>query len=89
MTTYERGSNSGGWAKTRFCNVCGSTVLFDVEAQPGAIGVAGGSFDDTNWNDPELHAWARSAQKWYRFPNDANVLQESAVGVSHGRIRKN
>ena len=37
--------------------------------------------------DPQLHAWARSAQKWYRFPNDANVLQESAVGEGHGKKR--
>ena len=79
MTTYERSSESSRWARTRFCDVCGSTVLFDVEVQPQAIGVAGGSFDKTDWIDPQLHAWARSAQKWYRFPDDANVLQESAV----------
>jgi hypothetical protein len=79
MTTFERSSESGRWARTRFCDVCGSTVLFDVEVQPQAIGVAGGSFDKTDWIDPQLHAWARSAQKWYRFPDDANVLQEGAV----------
>ena len=79
MTTFERSSESGRWARTRFCDVCGSTVLFDVEAQPQAMGVAGGAFDKTDWSDPQLHAWARSAQKWYRVPDDANVLQESAV----------
>jgi hypothetical protein len=54
-------------------------VLFNVEAQPQAIGVAGGSFDDTDWIEPELHAWARSAQKWFHFPDDVQVLQESAI----------
>ena len=79
MTIYERSSNSGRCARTQFCEVCGSTVLFNVEAQPQAIGVAGGSFDDTDWIEPELHAWARSAQKWFRFPDDVEVLQESAI----------
>ncbi len=79
MTMYERSSNSGRWARTQFCEVCGSTVLFNVEAQPQAIGVAGGSFDDTDWIEPELHAWARSAQKWFHFPDDVQVLQESAI----------
>ena len=78
MTIYERSSNSGRWARTQVWVVGCSTVLVNVEAQPQAIGVAGGSFDDTDWINPELHAWARSAQKGVHFPDDAEVLQESA-----------
>jgi hypothetical protein len=78
--TYERTSDSGRWARIQFCSQCGSSVLFRVEARPESIGVAGGAFDDTDWIQPELHAWARSAQRWLELPDDVPVLQESAVG---------
>jgi hypothetical protein len=80
MKTYQRYSDEGRWFRTQFCEVCGSTVLWELEALPGAIGVAGGLFDNTDWLDPKLHVWASSAQKWIHFPDDVEVLQESNIG---------
>jgi hypothetical protein len=80
MKTYQRRSDDGRWFRTQFCGVCGSTVLWHLEALPEAIGVAGGSFDNTDWLDPKLHVWASSAQKWIHFPEGVEVLRESNIG---------
>jgi hypothetical protein len=54
--------------------------MWDLEILPQAIGVAGGSFDETGWLDPKLHVWTKHAHKWVSFPEDAEVLQESNLG---------
>jgi hypothetical protein len=79
-TSYERISEAGNRVKFQFCSSCGSTVLWKTEAFPQAMGVAGGSFDDTDWLEPQLHVWAKAAQRWITFPDHAEVLQESNLG---------
>ena len=66
--------------KNQFCEVCGTTVLWQVEALPEATAIAAGTFDDTGWLDPKLHVWACSAQDWTHIPDDAEVLQKSNLG---------
>jgi hypothetical protein len=78
--TYERVSDAGRKVRIHFCENCGTSVYWYPEVLPGAMGLAGGTFDDTGWLDPKLHIWSRSAQKWFRFPSDAEVLQESNIG---------
>ena len=82
MKVFERSSESGRWVKLRFCPNCGTTVMWDLEAVPDGIGIAGGTFDDTDWLDPKLHVWARQAQNWVTIPGDAEVLAESNLGAS-------
>ena len=83
LKSYQRLSDEGRWFKTQFCDVCGSTVLWHLEVLPEAIGIAGGTLDVTDWLNPRLHVWASSAQKWIRFPDDAEVLQKSNIGLGH------
>ena len=82
MKVFERSSESGRWVTLRFCPNCGTTVMWDLEAVPDGIGIAGGTFDDTDWLDPKLHVWARQAQNWVTIPGDAEVLAESNLGAS-------
>ncbi len=78
--TYERVSDAGRRVATHFCANCGTSVYWDPEVLPNAIGIAAGTFDDTDWLDPKLHIWSKSAQKWFQFPSDAEVLRESNIG---------
>lgn len=77
---YERISDAGRHVVTHFCEHCGTSVYWTPEVIPNAIGIAGGTFDDTDWLDPKLHIWSKSAQKWFHFPGDAEVLRESNIG---------
>ena len=49
MTKYSREADSGRTVTSQFCKICGTTVVTIAEAQPGRIGLAVGTFDDTTW----------------------------------------
>ena len=62
--TYLRASDSGFAVKFHFCPHCGSTVFWEPERKPDAIGVAVGAFADPTFPSPSLsvfdgrrHAW--------------------------------
>jgi hypothetical protein len=76
LKTWERSSDSGRMVRCHFCRRCGSTVLWNLEVFPEATGIAGGSFDDTDWIQPERHGWASMAHKWTRFPDEVEVGQQ-------------
>ena len=82
MTVFERTSHAGNVVRIRFCETCGSSVFWETPALPNATGIAGGSFDDTDWIEPEFHVWAKFAQSWTPFPEHAEILQESNLGKS-------
>jgi hypothetical protein len=84
MNTYERVSDGGRSLTYQFCKKCGTTVVWQAELLPQAMGVSGGTFDDTDWLKPERHVWANSAQGWIQFPEGAEVLQHG-VDVQHYR----
>ena len=77
MKNFARKSDAGNFVKIRFCPFCGSSLMWQIKALPQAIGIAGGTFDNTCWILPELHVWAKSAQNWVILPEDVEVLQES------------
>jgi hypothetical protein len=78
--TFERTSDAARRVRLQFCETCGTTVLWHAEVVPDLVGVAAGTLDDTGWLAPKLHVWARSAQGWLRFPEDAEVLERSNFG---------
>jgi len=80
MKVFERTSHAGNVIKIRFCTTCGSSVFWETPALPYATGIAGGSFDDTDWIKPEFHVWAKFAQSWTPFPEHVEILQESNLG---------
>jgi len=80
VTEYERIAESGNRVRFHFCSVCGTSVFWDFEAMPEARGIAAGTLDDTSWLDPRLHVWTKHSQGWFRFPDDADVLEQSSFG---------
>ena len=79
-TTFERRSDAGRWVRFGFCATCGTTLLWQAEAVPHLVGIAAGTLDDTAWLVPKLHVWASSAQGWLKFPDGAEVHQQSDFG---------
>ena len=71
MTTYTRTADSGRTVQSKFCKVCGSTVVTMAEAQPDRICLAVGTFDDTTWITSPNNIYCTSKQKWYQLPEGA------------------
>jgi hypothetical protein len=61
--TSDAGNRRFGW----FCRDCGSRIAHGYVEKAGALGVRGGTFDDTSWLVPVGDIWVRSAQPWVRF----------------------
>lgn len=77
--SYEFKSNtSGRWLRNEFCPTCGSTVSWTLEMRPGWRAIAGGSFDDTNWYQTQLHVWTKSARPDMCYPENME-LHEGAT----------
>lgn len=74
---YMHTADSGRSKTNMFCKSCGTTVMWTAEAMPDGIAIAGGTFDDTAWIQPKLHAWASQSHAWFTFPEDIPVLQTS------------
>lgn len=78
LKVYEHRSDETGRAlRMEFCQTCGSTVTWTVEALPGARGIAGGTLDDRGWINIKRHFWTRSAQHWMVYPAEAEVSTTS------------
>ena len=71
-------ADSGNAVYRQFCPNCGSPVLTDTEAARagGVIFFKAGTLDKTQDIEPNLHYWAKSAQKWFTFPAEHTVLDE-------------
>ena len=78
--SYEHASDASGrklW--TQFCVRCGTSVMWTLELMPGAMGIAGGSFDDPAWFRIERHGWLRSGHSWVKPPAGVETFQESTA----------
>ena len=71
MTEYSRKADSGRTVTSQFCKICGTTVVTIAEAQPGRIGLAVGTFDDTTWITKPNNIYCTFKQEWHQLPADA------------------
>lgn len=72
LKQYEYTSDgSGRWLRLDFCENCGTTVTGTSENTPGERWIAGGTFDDPDWVDIEMHIWTKSAHHSVVIPPDA------------------
>ena len=78
LITYTRGSDSGRKIDFHFCKLCGTTIIWDVEASPDHQGLAGGTFDDTDWIENPANIWCESKQNWYELPNDSEKKRKGS-----------
>ena len=60
-------SDEGKKLKRSFCPNCGSTVHWEAEFMPNAVGVAVGCFPDRAFPEPVVAAWNRSKHEWVNF----------------------
>lgn len=63
-------SDEGRKLNRSFCSNCGTTVHWEAEFMPNAVGVAVGCFEDPNFPEPVAAAWNRSKHKWVNFPEN-------------------
>jgi hypothetical protein len=68
---------SDRWFNNEFCVRCGTVITWTLEMRPGVRGIAGGSFDDPNWFNVDVHIWTRSARPDMRYPGDIELHEKS------------
>ncbi|MCR9212845.1 MAG: GFA family protein [Proteobacteria bacterium] len=71
-TTHFRLTSDGGrWIETEFCSICGTTVSWTLEFNPGRIGLTGGTFDQPSfWYQPERYVFTRTKPDWLQISGD-------------------
>jgi hypothetical protein len=62
--TYRRNSDSGFAVDFHFCPSCGSTVFWEPERRPNAIGVGVGSFADPTFPAPSQSVFNEHRHHW-------------------------
>jgi hypothetical protein len=69
-TAYTRSGDSGGRVTFHFCPACGSTVYYEIERVPDAVGVAVGAFADRTFPPPRVSVYEARMHPWVGLPVD-------------------
>ncbi|WP_084421478.1 GFA family protein [Henriciella litoralis] len=80
LKTYEDTADSGAALERKFCPNCGSAMFSAQPANPDAIIIKAGTFDDTDWLKPAVHVWCDSAQPWVEISDKAVKFPGNAPG---------
>ncbi|WP_109355396.1 GFA family protein [Sphingorhabdus sp. EL138] len=74
LQSFTRRAESGQVFTNSFCANCGTRIHHHASANPDHLSLKPGTLDDTSWLKPTHHIFARSAQNWFIFPEDAKVF---------------
>ena len=77
-STFRRQGATGGQVTLSFCPTCGSTVMTELEAMPGVIGIPVGAFADPQFPPPQVAVWCEQQAAWVRFPNGTVTLADQS-----------
>ena len=77
---FERSSDSGRNVRIFICPECGSTVYWDADLYPGAIGVAVGAFADSSFPKPEAAVFAQHKLAWSALPEGVPEHARTSLG---------
>jgi len=66
-------SDAGNERFGYFCGDCECRVAHGQEPSIGVLSLRAGTFDDTSWIRPAGHIWLKSAQPWFRPPEDSLI----------------
>lgn len=69
-TKYVRGSDDGNKVEFHFCSVCGTTLYWELEIQPGVIAVAVGAFGDPDFPMPVRQVYENRRHRWLTLPDE-------------------
>ncbi len=74
LKSFTRQADSGQIFTNSFCPDCGTRIHHHASKATGHLSLKPGTLDDTSWLKPTHHVFARSAQPWFIFPEDAQVF---------------
>ncbi len=75
LKSFRRQADSGQIFTNSFCPDCGTRIHHHASKAPEHLSLKPGTLDDTSWLQPTHHVYARSAQQWFVFPEDAQVFE--------------
>lgn len=75
LNSFKRQADSGQVFTNSFCPDCGTRIHHHASKAPEHLSLKPGTLDDTSWLRPTHHVFARSAQPWFVFPEDAKVFE--------------
>jgi len=64
--THQSTADSGNTRTRHFCPTCGSRLFSENSKAPDTIGIAVGSFDDSDWFRPEVILYVSELPLWDR-----------------------
>jgi len=62
--THQSTSDSGNLRTRHFCGECGSRLFTENVKSPGAIGIAVGAFDESDWFKPDVILYNSERPVW-------------------------
>ncbi len=66
---------SSDFAKRGFCNQCGSSLFYMMDAQPNVLAIASGCLDDTSDMVLTKHIFTKDKGGYYDIKDDAEKLE--------------
>ena len=70
LKTYLDQGDSGRPVLRRFCPNCGSSMLSEIQLDPGVAIIKAGTLDDRSIVRPQRHIFCDSRQGWFGLPDD-------------------
>lgn len=75
LKSFVRQADSGQIFSNSFCSDCGTRIYHHASKAADHLSLKPGTLDDTSWLKPTHHVFARSAQTWFKFPEDAQIFE--------------
>jgi hypothetical protein len=65
---FVRPADSGREVECFFCAECGTRIYHKPQGIGPVVNIKPGTFDETSWFEPTLHAWTSRKQGWVEVP---------------------
>ena len=70
VACFIRDGQAGRKLRFHFCRSCGTTVYWEADLRPHAIGIALGRFADPSFAAPARSVWEESRHSWVEFGHE-------------------
>src|SRR6185437_12361055 len=85
-----RSDESGRWLALHFCQKCATTIMLTIERMPDVYLVTGGTLDDPQSINIDVHTWLRSSPRWMALPLQGECFQTSSgAGIKQSAPNEN
>jgi hypothetical protein len=69
-TGFMSDGQEGRKLRNDFCPTCGTTVFWEADLRPELIGVAVGTFPESDFPRPTRSVWEESKHEWVAFAHE-------------------